>query len=104
MQLLETASQKESAPPRPGTTALRHLYGLGLLGPRITLGHGVWLTEDDIELAAATNTMICHNASSNLRLRSGVAPLNHFRAQGVRVGLGLDEAGINDDRDMFQEM
>jgi cytosine/adenosine deaminase-related metal-dependent hydrolase len=48
--------------------------------------------------------MICHNASSNLRLRSGVAPLNHFLARGVRVALGLDEAGINDDRDMLQEM
>jgi 5-methylthioadenosine/S-adenosylhomocysteine deaminase len=33
-----------------------------------------------------------------------VAPLNQFTARGVRVGLGLDEAGINDDRDMFQEM
>jgi cytosine/adenosine deaminase-related metal-dependent hydrolase len=33
-----------------------------------------------------------------------VAPLNDFIARGVRVGLGLDEAGINDDRDMLQEM
>ena len=28
--------------------------------------------------------MICHNASSNLRLRSGVAPLNHWAARGVK--------------------
>jgi len=104
MHLVETVYQKEYARRRTGTTALRHLHGLGLLGPRMTLGHGVWLTEGDIELAGETGTMICHNASSNLRLRSGVAPLNHFRAGGLRVGLGLDEAGINDDRDMFQEM
>jgi hypothetical protein len=104
MHLVETAYQKEYARRRTGTTALRHLRDLGLLGPRMTLGHGVWLTEDDIELAAGTATMICHNASSNLRLRSGVAPLNRFQARGVRVGLGLDESGINDDRDMFQEM
>jgi 5-methylthioadenosine/S-adenosylhomocysteine deaminase len=62
------------------------------------------LTEADIERVAATGTMICHNASSNLRLRSGVAPLNHWTARGVRVAMGLDEAGINDDRDMLQEM
>jgi cytosine/adenosine deaminase-related metal-dependent hydrolase len=104
MHLVETAYQKEYARRRTGTTALRHLHGLGLLGPRMTLGHGVWLTEDDIALVAATGTMVCHNASSNLRLRSGVAPLNQFRARGLRVGLGLDEAGLNDDRDMFQEM
>jgi cytosine/adenosine deaminase-related metal-dependent hydrolase len=37
-------------------------------------------------------------------LRSGVAPLNAFARHGVTVGMGLDEAGINDDRDMLQEM
>jgi cytosine/adenosine deaminase-related metal-dependent hydrolase len=104
MHLVETPFQRIYAERRTGTTALRHLERLGLLGPRLTLGHGVWLTEDDIALAADTGTMICHNASSNLRLRSGVAPLNRFRARGLRVGLGLDEAGNNDDRDMWQEM
>jgi len=104
MHLVETAYQKEYAKRRTGTTAAGFLEDLGLLGPRMTLGHGVWLTEADIERIAATGTMICHNASSNLRLRSGVAPLNHWTACGVRVALGLDEAGINDDRDMLQEM
>ena len=104
MHLLETAYQKEYARRRTGTTAVRYLEGLGLLGPHLTLGHGVWLTEEDIERVVATGTMVCHNASSNLRLRSGVAPLNHLMARGVRVALGLDEAGINDDRDMLQEM
>jgi cytosine/adenosine deaminase-related metal-dependent hydrolase len=30
--------------------------------------------------------------------------VNRFLARGVRLGLGLDEAGINDDRDMLQEI
>jgi 5-methylthioadenosine/S-adenosylhomocysteine deaminase len=104
MHLLETAYQKEYARRRTGTTAVQYLRDLGLLSPQMTLGHGVWLTEEDIELLVQTGTMLCHNASSNLRLRSGVAPLNHLTARGVRVALGLDEAGINDDRDMLQEM
>ena len=104
MHLVETVYQKEYARRRTGTTALKHLHRLGLLGPGLTLGHGVWLTEEDIELAASTGTCICHNCSSNLRLRSGVAPLNAFEAKGVKVGIGLDEAGINEDRDMLQEM
>lgn len=104
MHLLETVYQKEYARRRTGTTAVKHLHKLGLLGPGLTLGHGVWLTEEDIEVAAATGTCICHNCSSNLRLRSGVAPLNVFEAKGVTVGMGLDEAGINEDRDMLQEM
>jgi 5-methylthioadenosine/S-adenosylhomocysteine deaminase len=104
MHLVETAYQKEYAQRRTGTTAAGHLEDLGLLGPHLTIGHGVWLTEADVERVAATGTMICHNASSNLRLRSGVAPLNHWAARGLRVAMGLDEAGINDDRDMLQEM
>ncbi len=104
MHLLETAYQKEYARRRTGTSAVRHLERLGLLGPGLTLGHGVWLSEEDIGLVAATGTCICHNCSSNFRLRSGVAPLNRFEAKRVTVGMGLDEAGINDDRDMLQEM
>src|SRR5213594_252880 len=104
MHLLETAYQKAYAQRRTGTTAVRYLYDMGFLGPHMTLGHGVWLNEDDIQRVVDTGTMICHNASSNLRLRSGVAPLNHWTAAGVIVALGLDEAGINDDRDMLQEM
>src|SRR5258708_21064195 len=55
-------------------------------------------------MVAHPGTCICHNCSSNLRLRSGVAPLNAFSKYGVTVGMGLDEAGINEDRDMLQEM
>jgi 5-methylthioadenosine/S-adenosylhomocysteine deaminase len=70
----------------------------------MTLGHGVWFNERDIEMVAAAGARICHNASSNLRLRSGIAPLNAFHRCGVECGIGMDEAGINDDRDMLQEM
>jgi cytosine/adenosine deaminase-related metal-dependent hydrolase len=104
MHLLETIYQKVYAQKRSGKSAVRHLYDLGILGPHLTLGHGVWLTEADIDLVAETGTMICHNASSNLRLQSGIAPLNYYAQKGVVVGMGLDEAGINDDRDMLQEM
>ncbi|MEM9164118.1 MAG: amidohydrolase family protein [Cyanobacteria bacterium P01_F01_bin.4] len=104
MHLLETPYQMEYAHRRTGTSAVKHLHKLGVLGPHLTLGHGVWLTEEDIDLIAETGTMICHNASSNLRLQSGIAPLNAYAQKGVRVGMGLDEAGINDDRDMLQEM
>jgi 5-methylthioadenosine/S-adenosylhomocysteine deaminase len=104
MHLVETAYQKEYARRRTGTTAVKHLAKLGLLSPRLTLGHAVWLSEEDIELVAAHGVCICHNCSSNFRLRSGIAPLNVFEKKGIPVAVGLDEAGINDDRDMLQEM
>ena len=101
MHLLETAYQKEYARRRTGTTAVKHLAKLGLLSPRLTLGHAVWLNEEDIELVAAHGVCICHNCSSNFRLRSGMAPLNEFARRQIPVAVGIDEAGLNDDRDML---
>jgi cytosine/adenosine deaminase-related metal-dependent hydrolase len=104
MHLVETAYQKEYARRRGGGTALDYIDRFGLLGPQMTLGHGVWLNEADIDRIAETGTCICHNCSSNFRLRSGVAALNVFEAKGITTAIGIDEAGINDDRDMLQEM
>jgi 5-methylthioadenosine/S-adenosylhomocysteine deaminase len=104
MHLVETALQKEYAWRRGNCTAVEYIDRFDMLGPRLTLGHGVWLNEKDIERLAETKSCICHNCSSNFRLRSGVAALNHFEAKGINTAIGLDEAGINDDRDMLQEM
>ncbi len=104
IHLLETQYQRAYAHKRAGISALAQLDRAGLLGPHCTLGHGVWLTDAEIERVAETGTRICHNCSSNLRLRSGRAALNTWRKQGVRVAIGIDEAGLNDDRDMLVEM
>lgn len=104
MHLLETPYQLAYARKRTGGSAMAFLERQGLAGPRLTLGHGVWMSEEDIEICAHTGTHLCHNCSSNFRLKSGVAPLNRFLAQKIPVAIGIDEAGINEDRDMFQEM
>jgi cytosine/adenosine deaminase-related metal-dependent hydrolase len=105
MHLLETPYQKEYADKRTrGIGAVAHLDRLGMLGPRLTLGHAVWLAESEIVRLAETGTCVCHNCSSNMRLQTGRAPVNALLAAGVPVAIGIDEAGINDDRDMIQEM
>jgi 5-methylthioadenosine/S-adenosylhomocysteine deaminase len=104
MHLVETAYQKAYAKKRGGGSALDYLERFDLLNSRLTLGHGTWLSERDIDRVADAGICICHNCSSNFRLRSGIAPLNRFEARGITTGIGLDEAGINDDRDMLQEM
>lgn len=104
MHLVETAYQKDYARRRGNCTALEYIDRFGMVTPRLTLGHGVWLNEKDIDRMADAGASVCHNCSSNFRLRSGVAALNQFEAKGINTAIGLDEAGINDDRDMLQEM
>src|SRR5215472_949007 len=91
-------------PPARRRHCVRPYRPLWISGAATTLGHGVWLNEADLDRIAATGTHICHNCSSNFRLRSGVAPLNAFEQRGINTAIGLDEASINDDRDMLQEM
>ena len=100
----ETIYQKMYGARHWGKTPLAHLNDLGFLGPEVSIAHGVWFTESDIDLMAETGTMLCHNPSSNLRLSSGVAPINRLLERGVTVAIGIDEAGINDDNDLLQEM
>ncbi|MGE3702006.1 MAG: amidohydrolase family protein [Hyphomicrobiaceae bacterium] len=104
IHLVETAYQKAYALKRTGTTAARHLQRLGLMGPRLTIGHGTWMTAADHDICAETGTLICTNCASNFRVRGGLAPLNEWERRGLKVAIGIDEAGLNDDRDMLQEM
>lgn len=87
-----------------GKSMTAHLRDLGVLSPRLSFAHAVWSSENDVEILAETGAAVSHNPSSNLRLRSGVAPLNGFLAAGVTVGLGMDGTTLGDDEDMFAEI
>jgi Cytosine deaminase and related metal-dependent hydrolases len=77
---------------------------LGLLGPRTFVAHGVHLDEAEIQLLADHETAVIHCPASNMKLASGIAPVNRLIEAGVTVGLGTDGAGSNNDLDMFDEM
>lgn len=104
MHLVETERQARFAHETTGHSAVQHLHELGCLGPNVTLGHGIWVEPDDLDLLAEHRCSVCHNASSGLRLGSGIAPVNAMLDRGLRVALGIDQSGINDDRDMLAEM
>ena len=104
IHLLESPYQKTYALRRWRATPVQHLDDLDFFGPEVSCAHSVWLGEKDLETLARTGTTVCHNPSSNLRLRSGIAPLNRLSALGVPLALGIDEATINDDQDLLQEM
>ena len=104
IHLQETIYQRMYGTRHWNGTPLAHLAELGVLGPEVSCAHGVWLSESDVDILGETDTAICTNPSSNLRLKSGVAPINRLLKDGILVALGIDEAGINDDNDILQEM
>lgn len=105
LHLLESRYQRALGPRRyGGRTLVEALASMGLLGPDLTCAHGVWLAERDIALLAMHRVAVAHNPSSNLRLRSGIAPLAALLGAGVTVGLGLDGISLDDDEDFLREM
>lgn len=104
MHLLETARQREWADREYPAGVVRHLDELGLLSERLSLAHGVWLRPDELELLGDRGVTIVINSSSNLRLRSGIAPMASMAAAGVAVATGLDGLGLDDDTDGFREL
>jgi 5-methylthioadenosine/S-adenosylhomocysteine deaminase len=89
---------------RYGGTPAAHLDRIGVLGPRLSVAHGVHLTPDDILLLCDRDVSIVYNPTSNMKLASGVAPIPDLMAAGVRVGLGTDSNLSNNNLDMFEEM
>ncbi|MEA4857694.1 amidohydrolase [Solidesulfovibrio sp.] len=100
----ETAKENEDCRAANGARVIPYLHGLGLLGPGRLLAHGVALDAADIALLAETGTAVAHCPKSNMKLASGIAPVEALRRAGVTVGLGTDGAASNNALNLFGEM
>lgn len=104
MHLLETKVQRDWGDALYPSGLVAHLDGLGLLSERLTVAHGVWLDAEDCTLLADRGVMVSVNTSSNLRLRSGIAPVGRFIDSGLRFGMGMDGMAFDDDEDALREL
>ncbi len=101
MHMLETRRQRAYLDQEYQGQPLRFLDRIGLLGPHLSVAHAVWLRPDEIELLAERGVTVSVNTASNLRLRSGLAPVAAFVAAGLRFGIGLDSLGLADSADLL---
>jgi 5-methylthioadenosine/S-adenosylhomocysteine deaminase len=85
---------------RPGTFADER----GLFDETTWVAHGVHLSDGEVDLLADRGVAVAHCPASNMKLASGMAPVERLRRAGVTVALGTDGAASNNDLDMFGEM
>ncbi len=100
----ETTDEVDPLVAEHGRRPLAHADDLGLCTPADFLAHGVHVDETEVELLADRGTGVVHCPASNMKLASGMAPVQAMLDAGVPVGLGTDGAASNNDLDMFDEM
>ena len=104
IHLAESKSEINQIKERYNRTPVEHLAGLGVLAPNVLGCHCVELTDNDIRLLQRFDVKVAHNAESNMKLASGVAPIPRLINEGICVGMGTDGCASNNDLDLFLEM
>jgi 5-methylthioadenosine/S-adenosylhomocysteine deaminase len=100
----ETENEVDPIVEEYGERPLEYADGLDVLADDSFLAHGVHVDERERELLAERGTAVIHCPASNMKLASGMAPIQAMLDAGVPVGLGTDGAASNNDLDMFDEL
>ncbi|MBR0040029.1 MAG: amidohydrolase [Oscillospiraceae bacterium] len=102
--LCETRAEVEGCLERYGLTPPQLLDRLGFFRYGGGGFHCCHMSEEDVALFAEKKLWAITNPASNLKLASGVAPVEKMRRAGVPLAIGTDGAGSNNALDMFREM
>jgi cytosine/adenosine deaminase-related metal-dependent hydrolase len=101
----ETRIQAAAVRRQSSTSSLLDvLAAAGLLNEKLGIVHGVWLAERDIAQIAEVGACVVHNPVSNLKLKSGVAPILDLHRSGVDIALGCDNYSCAETQNIFMAM
>jgi cytosine/adenosine deaminase-related metal-dependent hydrolase len=102
--MLETRLQRLAGLKEHGVGEVERFRRLGLLSQSTSLAHMVCVDDSDLDIVADSGASIVHNPASNLRLRSGIAPVLAMLRKGIPVAVGMDGMSISDQSDFFQDL
>lgn len=102
--IAETRDEIRIVRERYGCTPVEHLDSLGLLDRRCIGAHCIHVTDSDIETLAARGVTVSHNPQSNMKISSGVAPVEQMRRAGALVTVATDGTCSNNDLDLWEEL
>ena len=99
----ESESEHNACIEKYGKTPIEFFYDTGVLASPTTLAHCVYVTDNDMDIIKENGAFVSHNATSNLKLGSGVARIPTMLKKGVCVTLGTDGAASNNTLDIMRE-
>lgn len=102
--IAETQDEVRILKERYGMTPVEHLDRFGLLNERMIGAHCIYLTDSDINTLIRRGVAVSHNPQSNMKISSGVAPVERLREAGALVTIGTDGTCSNNDLDLLEEL
>ncbi len=100
----ETQKEVEDMVEETGMRPFEFLDSIDFLGPDVIAAHGVWLSDNEIEIIKRNNVKISHNPCSNMKLASGISPVAQMIDEDICVSIGTDGASSNNNLDLIEEM
>jgi len=104
IHLSETLDEVIAISEKKGMRPVAYLERLGLLEKPLIAVHAVHVDEEEIALMGKYGVRVVHAPESNMKLSSGIAPIDRMLKAGVTIGLGTDGSASNNDLDLFLEM
>jgi len=104
LHVAETAGEVAESRKQVGRTPMGYLHELGILDRDTVCVHGVWLSEADMDILAASGSPVVVCPESNMKLAAGIAPLPELLERGIGVGIGTDGCASNNNLDFLGEV
>jgi 5-methylthioadenosine/S-adenosylhomocysteine deaminase len=105
IHLAETETEVKNSISQFGYTPVRYLNRLGILSPRLTIAHGVYVDDEEIRMLADKGVKVVHNPASNMKLASGIQfKFAEMKKAGIPVAIGTDGCSSSNNLDMIEAM
>lgn len=101
--LAETRDEEAYCLDMFGHRPVHYAEELGWTGTDTWFAHVVNVNSQDIQALSRNKSGVAHCPSSNMRLASGIAPIQKFIKNGVTVGLAVDGSASNDSSHLLAE-
>lgn len=101
--LAETQDEEAFCEQKFGFRPAGYMQSVDWIGPDVWFAHSVHINQEEIGIYARHGCGVAHCPSSNMRLASGIAPIQDYLRAGVKVGLGVDGSASNDGSHMLGE-
>ena len=104
IHLHETAFEVDESMKNFGKRPTERLAELGIMSPLTQCVHVTQVEQSDIHLLQQTGAHVIHCPESNMKLASGICPVDNLIKNQINVALGTDGAASNNDLNLFGEL